>query len=779
MRKRLRFCSSAPCFMYCLAMLLLVSCGKQQYSTLEQRSTPPSDIGLQPNILLPDDSAPYMDLRGDWLAVEYDSTRTQDSLSLAPRAIKVPANWYTEGLDYAGAVSYERRFFLPKLSADTLLRLVFEGVDYEAEVWLNGKLLGKHTGYFQPFSFVANESLKYDAENILRVRVNSPNERSKDWSLHKRLVKGIFGHHDTRPGGAWSVRGQDKNTGGIWGNVYLSASQDVALESVECTSLLDSSYAKATIHIRTAIRARDRKRVVMQFSLKDVLGATIQSRGKEHFVQAGLNLLEDTVHIHKPLLWYTHDVGKPNLYSLSTQVYAAEAGKAPLATRNDKFGIREIRYDTHTGEWRLNGKRLFLRGTNYIGTQFLSTMNRSAYDRDALLMVQANVNAVRVHAHIARKEWYDACDSLGLLIWQDFPLQWGYADDAEFVQTASNQVRDMIHCLYNHPSIATWCLHNEPPFDADWMQYKYPDYQPLQNAALNTIMTRIARRLDTTRYVHPFSATREHHWEGWYFGHWTDYAKPVNEHLVTEFGAQALPNIVTLETILGEKPALPAQTLPRAAAPESLPSEKSAQLANEAAWKKWEYHNFQHHETFDIAKVSMGASVEEFVHNSQEHQRRVTELAAESYRLQRYKPVGAAFQFMFVEDWASMNWGIVDYLRNPKPAYEALRQAYQPTLITNTLDTISGNLRFFVINDRWQDFPKAHLFYTLETNERTVSQTPIQLSIPADAKVDGAATHLWGYGTYRLKATLLNDNGDTLSRCSKTIDYHPRRITPQ
>lgn len=734
----------------CLALLLLVSCAHQQ------------NFAPAPQMTLPEDDVPFLDLRGKW-SVRSEGGRTHDSMqTAASRTIGVPANWYIEGLDYAGSVWYERRFVVPKLSTDTLFRLVFEGVDYEAEVWLNGKPLGKHTGYFQPFSFVVNDVLKSDAENILRVRVSSPNERPEDWSLNKRLVKGIFGHHDTRPGGAWSVRGQDVNTGGIWGNVYLAASKSIALERVDCTSLLDSTYSEATACLRAAIRSQSSRHVFVRFTVQDENGVIVQNSGKKHWLQAGMNTVDDTVQIRKPLLWHTHDVGKPHLYSLSTQVFDSATNKtaSPLTVRRDKFGIREIRYDTHSGEWRLNGKRLFLRGTNYIGTQFLSAMNRAAYDRDALLMQQAHINAVRVHAHIARKEWYDACDSLGLLVWQDFPLQWGYADDAAFVQTASNQVRDMIYLLYNHPSIATWCLHNEPPFDADWMQYKYPNYQPLQNAALNTILTRIARGLDATRYVHPFSATREHRWEGWYFGVWTDYGKPTGEHLVTEFGAQALPSTSTLETMLGEKPALP---------------------STDAVWRKWEYHNFQRHETFDFAKVVMGASVEEFVRNSQEHQRRVTDFAAESYRLQRYAPVGAMFQFMFVEAWASINWGIVDYLRNPKSAYYALREVYQPTFIATTLDSASGTLRFFVINDQWLAFPNASLHYTLEAeaNGSRIAQVSLQCSILPDARLDAAATHLSAYGTYRLKSALVNGQGDTLSRRTKTIEYHAQSTKPQ
>lgn len=717
-------------------------------STCQQMREPVSEEC----ITIPKETSSLIDLRGQW-AAHYVNRGTQQSLSPLSRTLSVPANWYLEGFDVAGVVEYERKFFLPQVQRGILLRLVFEGVDYQADVWLNGTFLGKHTGYFQPFSFVVNAAAILGAENTLRVRVSSPNEVKEDWSLHKRLVKGIFAHHDTRPGGAWSEKGQDANTGGIWGNVYLTATQNVVLERVQCISTLNGNYDTATLFLSTAVRTEARRNVIMTFLVKDSRGEIVQHSQKEHYLHAGLNMVFDTMQVTKPLLWHTYDVGQPHLYTLTTQVSATVADTSVFDSRVDKFGIRDIRYDAQSGQWRLNGRRLFLRGTNYIGTQFLSTMNRAAYDRDAVLMKEANINAVRVHAHIARKEWYDACDSLGLLVWQDFPLQWGYSDDAEFVQTASHQVRDMIHLLFNHPSIAAWCLQNEPPFDADWMQYKYPKYSPLQNHGLNVILTRIARSLDSTRYVHPFSATSEHRWEGWYFGVWTDYAKPTKEKLITEFGAQGLPQLETLALILGEKPTIP---------------------TTDAAWQKWEYHNFQRHETFDFAKVPLGANVEEFVRNSQEHQSRVTELAAESYRLQRFVPVGAIFQFMFVEAWASMNWGIVDYRRLPKPAFYALRDVYQPTLIATTLDSTSGRLGIVIVNDLWQSFPKAHLHFTLETKGTTIRTADIAVSLPSDAKIDVASLLLPEKGTYRIKAAFLNDNGDTLSRRTKVIDYDYR-----
>ena len=54
-----------------------------------------------------------------------------------------------------------------------------------------------------------------------------------------------------------------------------------------------------------------------------------------------------------------------------------------------------------------------------------------------------------------------------MLIWQDFPLQWGYREDPEFIQQAISQGKDMIRLLYNHPAVMAWSLHNEPPWDAD------------------------------------------------------------------------------------------------------------------------------------------------------------------------------------------------------------------------------------------------------------------------------------------------------------------------
>ncbi|MFY7997678.1 MAG: glycoside hydrolase family 2 protein, partial [Candidatus Kapaibacteriota bacterium] len=720
----------------------------------------------QGSITVGENVRPFLDLRGAWLVRNDDALPSPDSsrTPIPKRTIAIPSNWFTQGIDTAEILVFERRFRLSAKPTEDLFSLVFEGIDYEADITLNGIPLGKHTGYFQPFAFRISDALRWNDDNILRVRVSSPKEAPEDWSLRKRLIKGIFGHHDTRPGGAWSVRGQDANTGGIWGNVYITAARAVDIERVGITPLLsethytthpDASQHETTIHpvkvaLKTTLWANAPQYVTLRYAAQRVGTILSDSVVTSHLLQRGRNVIFDTITILKPALWHTHDVGTPHLYRLTTEVLPKNSA-LPVVARADKFGIRSIRYDKSSGIWYLNGRRIFLRGTNYIGTQFLSTMNRPEYDRDAVMMRSANINIVRVHAHIARKEWYDACDSLGLLVWQDFPLQWGYADDASFVQTASAQVRDMITLLGNHPSIGAWCLQNEPPFDADWMQYKYPNYQPLQNRSLNLILTHIAQNLDSRRYVHPFSATSEHRWEGWYFGAWTDYAKPTKERLITEFGAQALPNLATMQTIPGI-----AATLP----------------ATDSAWAAWEYHNFQRHETFDIAKVQTGKSIDEFIRNSQEHQVNVTTLAAESYRLQRFAPVGAIFQFMFVEAWASMNWAVVDYRRIPKPAYFALAEVYQPILIATTFDSLQGKLHITIINDSWRSSLGSQLSYTLETPILTSLSRTATINLGSDTIQQCAVVQLPSSGKYTFRAVLRSSFGDTLSVRTKPIYFN-------
>ncbi len=667
--------------------------------------------------------------------------------------IKVPANWWLKSHDLNGVVWYRHRFRTTPDLQNKLVKLVFSGVDYTADVWLNGRYLGFHEGYFQPFNFLIDEQLNPKGDNELIVRVNSPLEQqTTDWSLHKRLIKGVLSHHDARPGGAWSDRGQEKNTGGIWNDVYLQTSNKLTIDRINVTPEIDFKQQQGTAKVDLALNYPGKIAELADIRLQLTSDNFNETAGKTITIQRrlkpGVNQLHFDVVQPNPHLWQTWDRGMPDLYKL--QVNITQSGQL-LDSQQTKFGFRTIEYDQQKMVWKLNGKRIFIRGTNYIGSQWLSEMTPEKSSFDVALIKQANINAVRVHAHITNPSFYDLCDRMGILIWQDFPLQWGYREDVEFRQQAISQGKDMINLLYNHPAIMAWSLHNEPPWDAGWMKDLYQNYDPGQNKQLDDELYASLQNLDPTRYLHPASTVREHPWWGWYSATWRKYGELTEEPLITEFGAQALPKLSSLRRIFDEGELYP---------------------DTEEKWAKWKYHNFQPKETFEVAQVPMGKNIEEFIDNTQQYQAKLTKFAAESYRRQRYQPVSAIFQFMFVENWASVNWGVVDYWRHPKPGYEALRTAYQlvlPSIVSEKDTWELGekiSLDLAIINDTLETYPDAQVSYTLQRKWKPINSQEITVNIMSDSltKLDPINSLPWQVGKYELTAKICDRNGKFLGQ---------------
>jgi beta-mannosidase len=663
--------------------------------------------------------------------------------------LQVPGNWHLQGQDFAGIVWYRRHFQMADVPSGRLVKLQFDAVDYAADVWVNGHYAGYHEGYFEPFSFYIQPYLA-PGDNLLVVRVNSPNETPEAWSLHKRLIKGVLSHHDTRPGGAWSARGQEQNTGGIWGAVALSAPTTVDIRRVQVTTrpetgdswlvAMDVEFFESGRDGPLRLEARIGPQSFTSTSSPEPPAALA-------FTPAGgVQTVHLETRVASPRLWWTWDQGEPNLYRVTLR---ASDGDQVLAESAVNFGFRSIQVDRQTRQWRLNGRPVFLRGTNYISSQWLSEMMPARLGFDLELMKHANINAIRVHAHLESEAFYSQCDEKGVLVWQDFPLQWGYDEDPAFVREASRQATGMVAWLYNHPSIGAWTLQNETPFDADWMKYKYRDYQPEQNRLLNDTLARVVADADPTRWVHAYSTTGEHQWLGWYSGSWLDFAKPSREAIVSEYGAQALPGLPSLRRIFTEAELWP---------------------TTDAQWEKWEFHNFQRHETFDLAGVARGANIDEFIANTQRYQARLIQFAAESYRRQKYAPITAIFEFLFNEDWPSINWGVVDYWRSPKPGYDALRVAYQPVLpsIAWSKDHWPAgeipSMALWIVNDLARGFPGAELSSTLRISGQILAQSAQHVDILPDSSVRVNSLSFPGLnpGRYSLLVALRQAGGEPL-----------------
>lgn len=598
------------------------------------------------------------------------------------RKIKVPNNWYLAGwTDFYGKALYSREFDLSPevLTPGKRVFICFQGVDYFAAVRVNGEYAGFHEGYFQRFEFDITESVQ-PGNNLLEVEVTSPREKPEEvWPHQKLLVKGIFNLHDCRPGSWDPETGQCGNTGGIWNDVYLEVRDEVFIKEVRVSSTLHPEN-KARVTVRTIFNRIPPAGCRLQVKLAD--------RVKE--VTPVDKEVITVFTMENPRLWWCWNTGDPYLYHLEAEL----TGEKIHAHHEVDFGIREIKFDRETGQWFLNGQRIFVKGTNIIPTQWLAEYTPERIAKDVELLKACHINAVRIHAHVNRKELYEALDRAGIMVWQDFALQWSYSNEDHFVANAVRQIKEMVHQLYNHPSIIVWCCHNEADVNVE---------------ELDRVLYRAVREEDDSRYVRAVSEYAEHTYPGWYEGDYRKYDLLPATPLLTEFGAQAMPSLEISREITGG----------------AWPPD----------WEKLAYHDFQYEQTFLIAGVETGDSLEEFVVNSQEYQAKLLKYAVEKYRRHKYEKLGGMFQFMFMECWPSVTWAVVDYHRIPKRGYYALQQAYQPVLPIMEVD----HRKYFqtgreygypscVVNDLFEDLKDLKIRVTInaDNKETVIGETRIE-----------------------------------------------------
>ncbi|WDL96101.1 glycoside hydrolase family 2 protein [Alicyclobacillus sp. ALC3] len=602
--------------------------------------------------------------------------------------MELPRSWQLAGVeDFNGVVRFSRSF-RADLPPGERIFLRFAGVDYSANVRLNGVHLGTHEGYFQAFEFEVTDVI--GPENELEVKVSCPREDENSlWPNKKILVKGVFNHHDARPGGWHPQTGQSKATGGIWGAITLESRPVSFIKSVKVQTVLleeDEALVEAQVMIDSS------SRVTVQLSC-EIAG---ESHDEMVSINVGITSHSLVIRVRNPQLWWTWDLGTPNLYDVRVSIHplygheASYSGELVLNRGNTQalnkgkngsvcthevvvqVGLRSVHYDKATGTWFLNGQRIFLRGTNVIPTQWLSDYTDGVIARDMELLRVAHINAVRVHAHVNRKEFYEACDSAGIFVWQDFPLQWSYLERNDVLSSAVSQIRDMVEQLYNHPSIFTWCCHNEPSSNAQ---------------SMDALLVQVVRGLDSTRHVHQQSDFKEHPYWGWYLDDYTVFRDAPMGPLVTEFGAQAFPNRRVMDSI----------------------------TTDISDWARLSYHNFQWDETVNIAGIKLDGTMDEVIAASQSYQAELLKFVVENYRRHRYKRVGALFQFMFMDCWPSITWSVVDVNREPKQGYEALRAAYQPVLPILVIPRkrwLPGrtlSIQMWIVNDLPQQFVNVHI----------------------------------------------------------------------
>jgi beta-mannosidase len=487
------------------------------------------------------------------------------------------------------------------------------------------------------------------------------------------------------------------------------------------------------------------------------------------FVDPGSHTIEVTGPLAAPRLWWTWDQGAPHRYRLRTEVLvvddgpAGDAGSGRLVAYDARLvGARTVEVGADW-EWRLNGRPVFVRGMNYIGEQWLSSLDADRAAADVALAVDAHLNTLRVHAHVTVPAFYDACDAAGVMVWQDLPMQWGYADSAETYRVARRMVAELVDLHGWRPSVAHWCAHNESPWNEPWMADEAGAFVPDQNQRLDHELADLFRRLDPSRPVIANSGAGDGHtYPGWYWGTWRVASEIPGGAFVTEYGAQALPDLETLRTFLPEQPTL----------------------------EDWSYHGFQHHEiSTHVGVTLLTHSVEEIIAATQHYQARLLQFATEHYRRRKRERVQGIMPFMLVDPWPCTSWSVVDHLRTPKAGYHAIARAMQPVLpsIEAADDTFPGPnplapepavFGIWWINDLHRSFRDAELSWRLvdaSENELDSGAAVVQVLADAARRVLQAGPFELPPGSYAIESRIATATGEVLgtNRWAFTITPAP------
>lgn len=589
-----------------------------------------------------------------------------DADDTAWEPITVPGHWRSTPAfaTHDGPLLHRTTFSQRAGAPDRRWWVRFDGLFYQGDVWLDGAYLGDTEGYFLPHAFEVTDHLRERSEHVLAVELACSPQTDK---ADKRNITGVFQH--------WDAIDPDWNPGGIWRPVHLVETGPVRITRLT-TRCLEADEQRAVLGFVAELDAAEG----VDAHVRTTVGSI--DHGLDHTLASGANTVEWTVTIDRPRLWWPHALGDPHLENVAVEIrLPGAAGSVVSDARRFRTGLRRVEMK----KWilRVNGERLFVKGTNQ-GPTRMAIADATADDcrRDIALAKDAGLDLVRLHAHVARPETYEAADEAGMLLWQDFPLQWGYA--RQIRKQAVQQAKGMVSLLGHHPSIALWCGHNEPMrLDLDADAFADPKrtaqmgVRALASMQLPTwnksVLDRAVKKAidgaDGTRptiahsgvmpHLPKLQGTDSHLYFGWYFGDERDFpafarALPSQVRFPTEFGAQALPDT---DDFVGA---------------DDWPDLDWERLTTT--------HNLQK-SILDKYVPRDGHTYESWKRATQEYQATVVRHHIETLRRLKYRPTGGFAQFSFADSHPAITWAVLDHERAPKLAHEALVAACRPVIV--------------------------------------------------------------------------------------------------
>ncbi|WP_233244066.1 glycoside hydrolase family 2 protein [Tamlana fucoidanivorans] len=609
---------------------------------------------------------------------------------------------------------YAHQFHVSEPVDNKVVKIVFEGVDYACDVWLNGHYLGRHEGAFSGFSF--------DVTNYLRVskkRLSSTNMLMIKLDPPPRVNALVAGKKTPWFGDYW----RDLVPFGIIRPVKMISTGKVRFDDVYAnTSINKDNSADVSLELTVENTESSAKNMNFVASLE---GKNFSSKVKtvtfSALVEPGIHKVTHNIHLDNPKLWWPWDMGKPNLYKARISL---KEGKFNQDFKEITFGIREV-----TSKWNpgfkkdvdvsfprstyINGKFHFIRSACWGGPPdiFVGRTSIEEYKTLIQLAKDANMNNIRIFGWHPPEipEFYQYCDEMGITVWQDMiPLGTGNIPDKEeeLAEIFNEGVR-VVKERRNHPSLIMMeggeemlLRTRDAKFGREFLErlgdslQAYVDLPYVPDSPLTCEVSQEAgfkpkEAVHALRYFYDMGS----------FLH-EDWLKTMEFPIVPEFAITSVPSIESLKKFIPE----------------------------DELWTpglSWGHHwadlvrlRMQNWDVFGDEKIG---SLEEFVNASQDTQGIIFQNGIEYFRRQKPSLSGIALCH-FITYWPDMKWGIVDNYQEPKRSYDFVKKAYQPLLINLSFEkrrwskneAFKGEL--WVVNDLFEDFKNCQASIIFKDN---------------------------------------------------------------
>ncbi|KAL8205918.1 hypothetical protein R6Q57_009469 [Mikania cordata] len=377
-----------------------------------------------------------------------------------------------------------------KLSSNQYVDLNFRGINYSAEVYLNGHETVLPKGMFRRHSIDVTDFLDPDGHNLLAVLVHPPDHpgtippqggQGGDHEIGKDVATQYVQGWD------WMAPIRDRNTG-IWDEVSITVAGPVKIVDPHLVSSFFDDYKRVYLHSTVDLVNRSGKAANCSLSIQvsielegnTVLVENLQTKQLSVPANSHAQYTFPELFFYKPNLWWPNGMGKQSLYNVEITVNVDGYGESDAWGHH--FGFRKIQseIDSATGGrlFKVNGEPIFIRGGNWILSDGLLRLSKKRYKTDIKFHADMNFNMIRCWAGgiSERPDFYHYCDIYGLLVWQEFWITGDVDGRGDPVSNPNGPLdhelflycaQDTVKLLRNHPSLALWVGGNEqiPPHD--------------------------------------------------------------------------------------------------------------------------------------------------------------------------------------------------------------------------------------------------------------------------------------------------------------------------